>query len=307
MCARNARTRFLFFRRPLPNRLPRRRRTAAVRRSRFRLRHLPTGRPTQPQRPPYPPLLRRQRTVAQYLRRQRLLQEYTYKGSYEPLAQVFCNNQDKEQYLAYFHTDHIGTPREMTDIHGNLLWYGEYTAWGRLKKDERVYRNAHQPFRLQNQYFDEETGLHYNLMRYYEAETGRFINQDLIGLLGGENLYQFALNSLTWFDTLGLKVKILTYNHILKPDKVTDVKELKRQIRGQIRAFNKILKIEGLEGLQERIRNSRDDPTIEREEEGTQVIKDLQERVWYGYMNQICVQVVLPRVPIEKGKAEKIR
>ena len=237
----------------------------------------------------------------------RLLQEYTYKGSYEPLAQVFHNNQDKEQYLAYFHNDHIGIPREMTDIHGNLLWYGEYTAWGRLKKDKRVYKNAHQPFRLQNQYYDEETGLHYNLMRYYEAETGRFINQDPIGLLGGENLYQFALNSLTWFDTLGLKVKILTYNHILKPDKVTDVKELKRQIRGQIRAFNKILKIEGLEGLQERIRNSRDDPTIEREEEGTQVIKDLQERVWYGYMNQICVQVVLPRVPIEKGKAEKIR
>ena len=237
----------------------------------------------------------------------RLLQEYTYKGSYEPLAQVFHNNQDKEQYLAYFHNDHIGIPREMTDIHGNLLWYGEYTAWGRLKKDKRVYKNAHQPFRLQNQYYDEETGLHYNLMRYYEAETGRFINQDPIGLLGGENLYQFALNSLTWFETLGLKVKILTYNHILKPDKVTDVKELKRQIRGQIRAFNKILKIEGLEGLQERIRNSRDDPTIEREEEGTQVIKDLQERVWYGYMNQICVQVVLPRVPIEKGKAEKIR
>ena len=31
----------------------------------------------------------------------------------------------------------------MTDGEGNLLWHGEYTAWGRLKKDERVYRNAH--------------------------------------------------------------------------------------------------------------------------------------------------------------------
>ena len=70
MCARNARTRFLFFRRPLPNRLPRRRCTAAVCRSRFRLRHFPTGRPTRPQRPPYPPLLRRQRAAAQHLRRQ---------------------------------------------------------------------------------------------------------------------------------------------------------------------------------------------------------------------------------------------
>lgn len=60
---------------------------------------------------------------------------------------------------------------------------------GRLKKDERVYRHAHQLFRLQNQYFDEETGLHYNLMRYYEPEDGRFVNQDPIGLSGGDNLY----------------------------------------------------------------------------------------------------------------------
>ena len=75
---------------------------------------------------------------------------------------------------------------------------------GRLKKDERVYRNAHQPFRLQNQYYDEETGLHYNLMRYYEAETGRFINQDPIGLLGGYNLYQFAPNVQAWIDVWGL-------------------------------------------------------------------------------------------------------
>ena len=92
----------------------------------------------------------------------------------------------------------------MTDINGNLLWYGEYTAWGRLKKDERVYQNAHQPFRLQNQYFDEETGLHYNLMRYYEPEAGRFVNQDPIGLWGGENLYRFGANTQRWFDPLGL-------------------------------------------------------------------------------------------------------
>ena len=65
---------------------------------------------------------------------------------------------------------------------------------GRLKEETKVTDSAYQPFRLQNQYADRETGLHYNLMRYYEAETGRFINQDPIGLLGGENLYQFASN-----------------------------------------------------------------------------------------------------------------
>ena len=133
---------------------------------------------------------------------------YTDQESYEPLAQVFHNNQDEAQYLAYFHTDQVGIPREMTDIHGNLLWYGEYTAWGRLKKNERVYKDAHQPFRLQNQYFDEETGLHYNLMRYYEPEAGRFVNQDPIGLLGGINLYQFSPNVQTWIDPLGLNAKL---------------------------------------------------------------------------------------------------
>ena len=87
---------------------------------------------------------------------------------------------------------------------GNLLWFGNYTGWSRLKKNEPVYKNAHQPFRLQNQYFDAETGLHYNLFRYYAPECGRFINQDPIGLLGGENFYFFADNTFNWLDPLGL-------------------------------------------------------------------------------------------------------
>ncbi|WP_425312869.1 RHS repeat-associated core domain-containing protein [Neisseria dumasiana] len=144
----------------------------------------------------------------------RLLQEYNYRGSYsyiytdqdsyEPLAQIFDNAKDGKQYLSYFHTDQIGIPREMTDQLGNLLWYGEYTAWGRLKTDERVYQHAHQPFRLQNQYCDEETGLHYNYFRYYEPDCGRFVNQDPIGLAGGNNLYWFAPNVFSWLDILGL-------------------------------------------------------------------------------------------------------
>ena len=88
----------------------------------------------------------------------------------------------------------------MTDDKGNLVWYGEYTAWGRLKKDERVDKHVHQPFRLQNQYYDEETGLHYNLMGYYEPAAGRFVNQDSILLLGGSNMYSFTSNTNAWFD-----------------------------------------------------------------------------------------------------------
>ena len=116
-------------------------------------------------------------------------------------------NEDGEsrQQTHYFHCDQIGIPREMTDKDGNLLWYGEYTAWGCLKEETKVTDSAYQPFRLQNQYCDRETGLHYNLFRYYEPDVGRFVNQDPIKLLGGDNLYFFAPNPLNWLDELGLR------------------------------------------------------------------------------------------------------
>ena len=59
----------------------------------------------------------------------------------------------------------------MTDKDGNLLWFGNYTGWGRLKEETKVTDSAYQPFRLQNQYCDRETGLHYNFFRYYEPDA----------------------------------------------------------------------------------------------------------------------------------------
>ena len=41
-------------------------------------------------------------------------------------------------------------------------------------------------------------------MRYYEPETGRFVNQDPIGLWGGDNLYWFGPNAAMWLDPWGL-------------------------------------------------------------------------------------------------------
>ena len=100
-------------------------------------------------------------------------------------------NKDGEsgQQTHYFHFDQIGIPREMTDKDGNLLWFGNYTGWGRLKEETKVADSAYEPFRLQNQYVDRETGLHYNFFRYYEPDAGQFVNQDPIGLSGGDNLY----------------------------------------------------------------------------------------------------------------------
>ena len=75
--------------------------------------------------------------------------------------------------INHFHCDQIGAPREMTDEAGNLLWYADYKGWGGIREAHNL-KDAHQPFRLQNQYIDEETGLHYNLFRYYDPHIGRF-------------------------------------------------------------------------------------------------------------------------------------
>ena len=135
---------------------------------------------------------------------------YTDQDSYEPLAQVrdwTTEDGESQQQPHYFHCDQIGIPREMTDKDGNLLWFGNYTGWGRLKEETKVTDSAYQPFRLQNQYADRETGLHYNFFRYYEPDAGRFVNQDPIGLEGGKNFYSYSSNTTKWIDILGLCVK----------------------------------------------------------------------------------------------------
>ncbi|UOO83592.1 DUF6531 domain-containing protein [Neisseria dumasiana] len=167
---------------------------------------------------------------------------YTDQDSYEPLAQIrdWTNEEETEQSIHYFHCDQIGIPREMTDKNGNLLWFGDYYGWGKLKSETNITETAHQPFRLQNQYCDQETGLHYNFFRYYEPDAGRFVNQDPIGLWGGDNFYQFASNTQVWIDPYGLNpVNRITGQAVQKASQLPIVRPGTRGWQQAIEALRK--------------------------------------------------------------------
>ena len=98
----------------------------------------------------------------------------------------------------YYHNDHLGTPRVLTDASGNIAWNATYTPFGMAQITVSTVEN---PFRLPGQYYDTETGLHYNWNRYYQPETGRYITPDPIGLAGGINPFGYVGgNPVGWVD-----------------------------------------------------------------------------------------------------------
>ncbi|WP_411961871.1 RHS repeat-associated core domain-containing protein [Escherichia sp. F1] len=149
----------------------------------------------------------------------RLLQETTWQGKrtylydaeqpYTPVAAI--TGRGESQKIWYYHTDLTGTVQEVTAPDGTLVWAGYQAGFGENRGDiSNSGAYFEQPLRLPGQYYDEETGLHYNLFRYYAPECGRFVSQDPIGLNGGLNLYAYAPNPLSWSDPLGLEKCLLS-------------------------------------------------------------------------------------------------
>jgi RHS repeat-associated protein len=169
---------------------------------------------------------------------------YADTGSYEPLARVdtvalkTAQNDDafaiktianlaintsageeissKSAKIFYFHNDLNGLPQELSQD-GQFVWRASYKVWGNVVSEEwtgsyaksSAKTNAKaqpetQNLRFQGQYYDVETGLHYNTFRFYDPDIGRFTSPDPIGLAGGDNLYAYAPNPIAWVDPWGL-------------------------------------------------------------------------------------------------------
>ncbi|RLB24184.1 MAG: hypothetical protein DRG71_05320, partial [Deltaproteobacteria bacterium] len=102
----------------------------------------------------------------------------------------------------FYHNSPLGTPIQLFSKDGEIVWSANYESYGKcnINPDSSIENNI----RLPGQYYDLETGLHYNLRRYYDPEIGRYITEDPTRLSGGLNLYLYANdNPLRYTDVTG--------------------------------------------------------------------------------------------------------
>jgi len=134
-----------------------------------------------------------------------IIREYIWRNN-QPVAQITIAGGVEQ--IGYLHNDHLGTPQTITDQNGTIIWRASYSPFGNAAVNEDVDNDGSSitlNLRFPGQYYDGETGLHYNYFRYYDPKTGRYITSDPIGLQGGLNTYGYVGGNPTKYsDAYGL-------------------------------------------------------------------------------------------------------
>ncbi|MBL1265044.1 RHS repeat-associated core domain-containing protein [Candidatus Methylomicrobium oryzae] len=146
------------------------------------------------------------RLIGEYTGTGKLIQETVYLGDM-PVA-VLTN---KANYFIY--PDHLNTPRAIADQTGAIVWRWDSEPFGTALPMEDPDANGvtfSYNLRLPGQYYDRETGLHYNYFRDYDPNTGRYAQSDPIGLNGGINTYAYVSNNpLGYVDPEGKNASLI--------------------------------------------------------------------------------------------------
>ncbi|MFC1560734.1 RHS repeat-associated core domain-containing protein, partial [Pseudomonadota bacterium] len=131
--------------------------------------------------------------------------EYIWTEGMTPVAQIDVGGG--VDTVHYLHTDHLMTPRFATTASQQVSWRWEGEAFGSAA-DQNLQIDVN--LRFPGQYFDEETGEHYNGWRYYSPQSGRYTQSDFIGLAGGSNPYAYvAGNPTVYTDSSGLAIDVV--------------------------------------------------------------------------------------------------
>lgn len=122
-----------------------------------------------------------------------------------------------QESVLYLETDHLNTPRAARNQNKTVVWRWESDAFGTTPANEDPDGDGQTTtvnLRLPGQYYDQESGLHYNHHRYYFPLLGRYLSTDPIGLAGGINTYSYVGgNPLSMVDPLGLDAIYINYDY----------------------------------------------------------------------------------------------
>jgi len=146
------------------------------------------------------PVPKRRYTAARYVRVQ--LQGSNFLSLAEVKVMSGGTQLATQTGAHYYVNDHLSTPQKLVNQDNQTTWEASYSAFGAVDIATELVTNNH---RFPGQYYDAESGLHYNWNRYYDPETGRYITSDPIGLGGGLNTYAYVGgNPLKFVDPYGL-------------------------------------------------------------------------------------------------------
>ncbi|MFE9335931.1 putative T7SS-secreted protein [Streptomyces sp. NPDC007063] len=131
---------------------------------------------------------------------------WDHKG-FTPLTQTerLTDDSTQQEIDSRFYaivTDLVGTPTELISESGDIAWRTQSTLWGTTTW--HTDSTAYTPLRFPGQYYDPETGLHYNYFRYYDPATARYVTPDPLGLGPAPNNTSYVHNPYSWADPLGL-------------------------------------------------------------------------------------------------------
>ncbi|MEU4675111.1 RHS repeat-associated core domain-containing protein [Amycolatopsis sp. NPDC023774] len=119
-----------------------------------------------------------------------------------PVVQI----EQSDSHRMRFHTivtSPAGTPTELLDENNVLAWQSRTSFWG--ERSPSVIASVPMPLAFPGQYHDDESGLHYNMYRYYDPQTARYLSQDPLGLRPASNPVAYVAEPLIAADPLGLQ------------------------------------------------------------------------------------------------------